>query len=339
MIFNMAKKRKKVTTIFNQLKLVEQMLDSGEIPAVLQDSHYRLLHMVLRYYYYDLNLRGNDLLAEMLTFIHDFDIDFFGGLDEILSDEALSKLTPLHRDDKTIKFYRSEIDTINESELSSGAKRLLFAMLWFKKTKLAINESADYLFDNSLVIYNNLDDALATGKGRNDNLQQLAEHGFISIGMSLDARAEIKDIKQDGDNEVVFEKSEVTSSKEAFEMLIGSLRRRNFIVINIAEYFENGSYFVVNTLAQAKGYVPLTKITDICERATRFQYRGYTLIEIEDGRLLLDDYKELRDKLVCTHMTLVKTDFTKLRKSGFKLQFSIDGNEIMLTNDHDMIIV
>ena len=335
----MAKKRKQVTTIFNQLQLVEQMLDSGEIPAVLQDSHYRLLHMVLRYFYHDLNLRGNDLLVEMVSFIHNFDIDFFGGLDEILSEESLSKLTPLHRDDKKIKFYRSEIDAINTSELSIGAKRLLFAILWFKKTKLAINESADYLFDNSLNIYNNLDSALTTaGKARYELLSQLAENGFISIEMSLDARVQIKELKEDNDNEVVFETSEVTNSKEAFEMLIGALRRRNFIVINIAEYFENGSYVVINSLAQAKEYAPTDKIKQICNNE-RFQHKGFTFIEIEDGRLLLVDYKDLRDKLVHTHMTLVRVDFIKLKKKGFKLHFSIDGNEILLSsNDSTQII-
>ena len=335
----MAKKRKKVTTIFNQLQLVEQMLDSGVIPVVLQDSQYRLLHMVLRYFYHDLNLRGNDLLTEMLTFIHNFNIDFFGGLDEILSEESLSKLTPLHRDDKTIKFYKSEIDAINTSGLSIGAKRLLFAILWFKKTKLAINENTDYLFDNSLNIYNNLDSALTTtGKARYELLSQLAEHGFISIEMSLDARVQIKELKEDSDNEVVFETSEVSNSKEAFEKLIGALRRRNFIVINIAEYFAAQSYSIVTSLAQAKEYAPTDKLKQICNNE-RFQHKGFTFIEIEDGRLLLDDYKELRDKLVHTHMTLVKTDFSKLKKSGMKLQFTVDGSKILLTTNNDTTVI
>ena len=117
----MAKKKKKGLNIcFNQLQLVEQMLDSGEVPAILQDSHYRLMHMVLRYYYHDLNLRGNDLLAEMVSFIHNFNIDFFGSLDELLSSESLSKLTPLHRENKSIKFYSSEIEAIKDSNLTLG---------------------------------------------------------------------------------------------------------------------------------------------------------------------------------------------------------------------------
>ena len=323
------KRGKGIKIFFNELQLVEQMLDNGEVPVLLQDSPYRLIYLALKYYYHELGLRGSNLLVFMTTFIYDFDIDFFGSLDELLSSESLSKLTPLHRDEKTIKFYKSEIDGLVNSNLTIGAKRLFFAMLWFKKVKEELD--SDFLVDNSLQVYGALDGSLNNGK-KNENMKQLAKEGYFSIGMSLDSQLELKEFEKD---EVVFETSEVTSSKEAFDMLVGSLRRRNFIVINIAEWLQNESYMITNSLNDTlKLYkIPKQKLEEICSYI-RFQHKGFTYIEIEDGRLLLDEYKELRDKLVNTHMTMIKTDFTKLKKKGFKVEILLDSNEVLICTEN-----
>ena len=325
----MAKKKKKGLNIcFNQLKLVEQMLDSGKVPTILQDSHYRLLHMVLRYFYHDLNLRGNDLLAEMLTFIHDFDIDFFGSLDELLSSESLSKLTPLHRENKSIKFYNSEIEAIKNSNLTLGAKRLFFAMLWYKKVKQQLD--SDFIFDSTFGVYKHLDKSLSdTTAERNKNIMQLAQAGFIKIGMTLDSQLELREFVQD---EVVLQAEDVYTSKEAFDTLIGSLRVRKFVAINLEDYTNNGSYNVLKSLQQTIDFtkVPKGKINEICAN-TRFSMRGWTFIEI-DGRLLLDEYSDLLDELVRIHMTQVRIDFSKLKKcGGFRLEVFVDNQTVQIS--------
>ena len=326
----MAKKKKKGLNIcFNQLKLVEQMLDSGEIPAVLQDSPYRLMHMVLRYYYHDLNLRGNDLLAEMVSFIHNFNIDFFGSLDELLSSESLSKLTPLHRENKSIKFYNSEIEAIKNSNLTLGAKRLFFAMLWYKKVKQQLD--SEYLVDNTFAVYKSLDKSLSdTATERNKNIMQLAQASFIKIGMTLESQLELREFEQD---EVVLQAEDVYTSKEAFDTLIGSLRVRKFVAINLEDYTNNGTYNVLNSLQQTIDFtkVPKGKINEICAN-TRFSMRGWTFIEITNGRLLLDEYSDLLDELVRIHMTQVRIDFSKLKKcGGFRLEVFVDNQTVQIS--------
>ena len=83
----MAKKKKKgISVCFNQLAMIEKMFDSGEIPEILKDSPYRMVSQVLRYYYFELQMRGDDLLIAMTTFIHDYEIDFFVSLDDLLSE-------------------------------------------------------------------------------------------------------------------------------------------------------------------------------------------------------------------------------------------------------------
>ena len=326
----MAKKKKKGLNIcFNQLQLVEQMLDSSEVPAILQDSHYRLMHMVLRYYYHDLNLRGNDLLAEMVSFIHNFNIDFFGSLDELLSSESLSKLTPLHREDKLIKFYSSEIEAIKDSNLTLGAKRLFFAMLWYKKVKQQLE--SEYLVDNTFAVYKSLDKSLSdTATERNKNIMQLAQAGFIKIGMTLDSQLQLKEFEQD---EVVLQAEDVYTSKEVFDTLIGSLRVRKFVAINLEDYTNNGTYNVLNSLQQTIDFtkVPKGKINEIVNN-TRFSMRGFTFIEITDGRLLLDEYSDLLDELVRIHMTQVRIDFSKLKKcGGFRLEVFVDNQTVQIS--------
>lgn len=326
----MAKKKKKGLNIcFNQLQLVEQMLDNGEVPAILRDSHYRLMHMVLRYYYHDLNLRGNDLLAEMVSFIHNFNIDFFGSLDELLSSESLSKLTPLHRENKSIKFYNSEIEAIKNSNLTLGAKRLFFAMLWYKKVKQQLD--SDFIFDSTFAVYKSLDKSLSdTATERNKNIMQLAQAGFIKIGMTLESQLELREFEQD---EVVLQAEDVYTSKEAFDTLIGSLRVRKFVAINLEDYTNNGTYNVLNSLQQTMDFtnVPRGKINEICAN-TRFSMRGWTFIEITDGRLLLDEYSDLLDKLVKIHMTQVRIDFSKLKKcGGFRLEVFVDNQTVQIS--------
>lgn len=326
----MAKKKKKgISVCFNQLATIEKMFDSKEIPAILKDSPYRMVSQVLRYYYFELQMRGDDLLVAMTTFINEYEIDFFGSLDELLSEESLSKLTPLHREDKSIKFYSSEIEAIKDSNLTLGAKRLFFAMLWYKKVKQQLD--SEYLVDNTFAVYKHLDKSLSdTATERNKNIMQLAQAGFIKIGMTLDSQLQLKEFEED---EVVLQAEDVYTSKEAFDTLIGSLRVRKFVAINLEDYTNNGTYNVLNSLQQTIDFtkVPKGKINEICAN-TRFSMRGWTFIEITDGRLLLDEYSDLLDKLVKIHMTQVRIDFSKMKKQGgFKLEVFVDTQSVQIS--------
>ena len=60
--------------------------------------------------------------------------------------------------------------------------------------------------------------------------------------------------------------------------------------------------------------------------------RGWTFIEITDGRLLLDEYSDLLDKLVKIHMTQVRIDFSKMKKQGgFKLEVFVDTQSVQIS--------